>query len=272
MASSGPALGRADLTVRWALLLTAALGLAVSGSALGEPLESEATAICVVAAPARACGASIEPKFEASFSPTALAKRELTPLSPRVSMSFKNSDGTHPSALKGFEIEEDRHLRLNLTGVPACHGLGIQDGIPLQQKCKNSLIGTGRMVVNIQFPEQPEPIVTRSKVTAYNEGVGSSGTRSLLLAAYITVPTPAVIVTTVEVKKNNAGPYGLKLIGSVPKIAGGSGSVTYLAWRFHKGIFSATCADRHLQTGFKANFVDGTFLGGAVLQACTPAP
>jgi hypothetical protein len=249
----------------------AALGLAVCSSALAGPLQSEATAVCLLGAPARACGASIEAKFDASVSPKALAKSEQTPLSSWVSMSFKNSDGTHPPALKEFEIEEDRHLRLNLTGVPACHGLGIQDGIPLQQKCRGSLIGTGRMVVNIQFPEQ-EPIVTRSKVTAYNEGVGSSGTRSLLLAAYITVPTPAVIVTTVEVKNSSLGRYGLKLVGSVPKIAGGSGSVTYLAWRLHKGIFSATCADRHLQTGFKANFVDGTFLGGAVLQACTPAP
>lgn len=247
----------------------AALGLAVSGSALGGPLEGEARAACLLAAPARACGASIEPKFGASFSPTTLAKSEQTPLSPWVSMSFRNSDGTHPPALKGFEIEEDRHLRLNLKGVPVCRGLGIQDGIPLQQKCRESVIGAGRMVVNIQFPEQ-EPIVTRSRVTVYNSV--SNGTRSLLLAAYITVPTPAAIVTTVEVKKNNGGPYGLKLVGSVPKIAGGSGSVTYLAWRLHKNISSATCADRHLQTGFKANFVDGTFFAGTVTRDCTPAP
>ena len=253
------------------MLLTAALGLAVSGSALGEPLESEATAVCLVAAPARACGSSIEAKFDARFSPQRLSRSKRTPLSPWVSMSFKNSDGTHPPALTEFEIEEDRHLRLNLTGVPACHGLGIQDGIPIQQKCRESLIGGGRMVVNIQFPEQ-EPIVTRSKVTAYNEGASSSGTRSLLLAAYITVPTPAAIVTTVEVKQNDAGPYGLKLVGSVPKIAGGSGSITYLAWRLHKGISSGICADRHLQTGLKANFVDGTFLAGTVTRDCTPAP
>lgn len=215
----------------------------------------------------------VEAKFDASFSPVALAKREQTPLSPRVSMSFKNSDGTHPPALKEFEIEEDRHLRLNLTGVPACHGLGIQDGIPIQQKCRESLIGAGRMVVNIQFPEQPEPIVTRSRVTAYYEGVGSDGARSLLLAAYVTAPTPSAIVTTVEVKHSDLTSFGLKLVGSVPKIAGGSGSVTYLAFRFHKGVFTATCPpDRNLDTHFTTTFVDGTFLGGAVVRDCTPAP
>jgi hypothetical protein len=234
-------------------------------------LKSEVAAICLEAAPAQACGSSVEAKFDARFSPRQLSPSEQTPLSPWTSMRFTNSDGTHPPALEEFEIEEDRQLRLNLRGVPACRGLGIQDGIPLQQKCRASLVGTGRMVLNIQFPEQ-EPIVTRSKVTAYNEGVSSNGTRSLLLAAYVAVPTPAVIVTTVEVKEHTPGPYGLKLVGSVPKIAGGSGSATYLAWRFRKGIFSGTCQDRHLDTRFTTNFVDGTFLGGAVSRECTPAP
>jgi hypothetical protein len=247
----------------------AALGLAVGGSALEGPLASEATAVCLMEAPARACGASVEAKIDARFSPKRLAKREQTPLSQWLSMSFKNSDGTHPPALKGFEIEEDRHLRLNLTGVPACHGLGIQDGVPLQQKCRESLIGTGRMVVNIQFPEQ-EPIVTRSRVTVYNSV--SNGTRSLLLATYVTVPTPGNIVITAAVKHSDLGRYGLKLVGSVPKIAGGSGSVTYLAWRLRKNISSATCANRRLQTGFKATLVDGTFLAGTVTRDCTPAP
>lgn len=252
------------------MFLAAALVVAASSTALAGPPESETSSICLVAAPARDCGASIEAQFDTSFSPKTLAKSEQTPLSQRVSMSFKNSDGTHPPALKEFEIDEDRHLRLNLTGVPACHGLGIQDGIPIQQKCRESLIGTGRMVVNIQFPEQ-EPIVTRSKVTAYNSV--SNGRRTLLLAAYLAVPTPGVIVTTVEVRKNDAEPYGLKLVGSVPKIAGGSGSVTYLAWRLHKGIFSGTCVlNRHLDTRFTSTLVDGTKLAGTVFRNCTPVP
>lgn len=187
-------------------------------------------------------------------------------------MSFKNSDGTHPPALKEFEIAEDRHLRLNLTGVPACHGAGIQDGIPIQQACKGALIGTGRMTVNIQFPEQQEPIVTRSAINVYNGGVGN-GAGHLLLAAYVTVPTPAAIVITMKVKHSDLTPYGLKLVGSVPKIAGGSGSVTYLAFRFHKGIFTATCPlDRNLDTHFTTTFVEGTTLGGTVVRDCTPAP
>jgi hypothetical protein len=125
------------------------------------------------------------------------------------------------------------------------------------------------MVVNIQFPEQ-EPNVTHSKVSVYH-GV-SNGTRSLLLVAYVTNPTPANILITVDVKHSGLGRYGLKLVGSVPKIAGGSGSVTYLGFRVHKGIFSATCPpDRGLDTRFTSTFVDGTTLAGTVTRECSPA-
>jgi hypothetical protein len=182
-------------------------------------------------------------------------------------MGFANSDGSHPPALEKFEIEEDRHLRLNLKDVPVC-GPGTVDSPPPQQRCRKALIGTGKVVVNIQFPEQPEPIVTHAKVFAFNAGV-RDGARVLLLTTYITVPTPAVIVFTVKVQKIDTGPYGLDLVGSVPKIAGGSGSVTYLGVRFRKGIFSAACADGRLQTGFGAAFVDGTQLGEAVSRYCT---
>lgn len=76
-----------------------------------------------------------------------------------------------------------------------------------------------------------------------------------------------------KVRHSDLGRYGLKLVGSVPKIAGGAGSVTHLAFRLHKSVFSATCpADRQLDTRFTTTFGDGTLLGGAVVRHCTPAP
>lgn len=231
--------------------------LAAGGSALAEGVDLLPPAV--------------EANFEASFTPQMLPKGEQAPISLRTSMEFMKSDRSHPPALKEFEIEEDRRLRLNLTGVPACHGWGIQDGMPIQQACKGALIGTGRMFVNIQFPEQ-EPFVTRAKAAVYNDGVRSE-TGRLLLAAYLTVPTPAEVVSTVRVKRVSGNRYGLKLLGSVPKIAGGSGSIIRLALRFRKGIFTATCPlDRHLDARFMTAFADGTTLAGTVSRDCTPAP
>lgn len=213
----------------------------------------------------------VEAKFEADFTPKALPKREQLPISLRAAMGFKNSDGSHPPALEEFEIEEDRHLRLNLRNVPVCPP-GNVDEPPMEQRCKTALIGSGKMVVHIKFPELEEPVVTHAKVTAYNAGM-RDGARALILQAYITFPTPAAFIIAIEVKKSDLSRYGLKLVGSVPKIAGGSGSVTYLGVRFRKGVFSATCpADRQLDSRVNTAFVDGTRLGGTVFRPCTPVP
>lgn len=215
--------------------------------------------------------AGVEAKFDARFSPQRLSQSERTPLSPWVSMGFEESEGTYRlPALEEFEIDEDRHLRLNLHGVPVCSP-GNVDEAPIRQRCKRALIGSGKMETDFFFPETA-PIATHSEVTVYNAG-RRSGVRTLLINALITIPTPAQIVITVELRHSALGRYGPKLVGSVPKIAGGAGSVAFLAWRFHKSIFSATCPpDRHLDTRFTAAFADRTRLGGTVLRDCTPAP
>jgi len=265
----GPAPGRAELTFRWALLLAAAFVLVAGGSPLAESLASEAAAVCLETAPARSCGgAPMEAKFDARFSPKELAKSEQTPLSPWVSMRFIPSEGARLPALKGFEIEEDRHLRLNLNGVPICSP-GNVDEMPTKQRCKDAVIGEGKMVTNVVFPEVTIPPI-HSELTVYNGG-RKNGVRTLFLDAFITVPTPAEIVTWVKVRHSDLGRHGLKLVGSVPKIAGGSGSIESLAWRFHKSVFSATCpADRQLDTHFNTTFADGTLLAGTVARPCMP--
>lgn len=183
-------------------------------------------------------------------------------------MSFMEAEGAyHLPALKEFEIEEDRHLWLNLNGVPVCSH-GNVDEPPMKQRCKKALIGSGKMETYISFP-QSIPITADSEVAIYNVG-RRNGVRTLLMDAFILVPTPAEIITTVEVKHSDLGRYGVKLVGTIPKIAGGAGSITYLAMRFHKGIFSATCSpDRHLDTRFTTTFADGTRLNGAALRKCT---
>jgi len=230
--------------------------LAASGSALAEGIDL--------------LPPEVEAKFDARFSPRRLSRSEQTPISPWVSMSFKNPEGMHAPALKDFEIEEDRHLQLNLKGVPVCSHRHVNEA-PIKQRCKKALIGSGEMETYIAVPEGV-PIVARGEVTVYNAGL-RSGVRTLFLATFITIPTPTEIVTTVKVKHSSLGRYGLKLVGSIPKVAGGFGSVISLDWRFHKGIFSAICPlDRRLDTRFTTTLADGTTLAGTVTRDCTPAP
>ncbi|HEX5526818.1 MAG TPA: hypothetical protein VFX44_06420 [Solirubrobacterales bacterium] len=249
------------------MLLAAAFGLAVSGNALAGPWEGGPPAVCVDAAPAARCAPIVEARFDAGFSPTALDKSKRTPVSLRTTMEFKTSDGSQLPALHQFEIDLDRHARLSLKDVPVCRPGNI-DEPPIQQGCKEALVGAGKMVTDIRLPESTIPPV-HSYVTVYNAGV-RNGARTLIAVTNITVPTPTEVVITIVVERDH-GRYGLKLVGSAPKIAGGAGSITRLGLRFHKEALSATCSDGRLQTGFGATFIEGTHLSGSVLRTCTPS-
>jgi hypothetical protein len=233
-------------------MLAGALALGVSASSTALNLE-----------PPR-----VEEEFEAGFLPSVLSRSEQTPISLRTAMRFKTSDGTPPPAVKEFELSEDRHARLNLKGVPVCPP-GNVESPPPQQRCKAAEIGAGKMLVNIHFPGE-SPIEKNTELTVFNRGL-NEGSRTFLIVGYLRVPTPAQIITTVTVKRSSPGRYKLKLVGAIPKIAGGSGSVTYLGLRFRKGVFSAICEDRHLNTRLRTLFADGTSLGSAVSRTCMPS-
>jgi hypothetical protein len=86
------------------------------------------------------------------------------------------------------------------------------------------------------------------------------------------------VVTTVKVKKIHKGPYGLLSTASIPKIAGGSGSVRsfyleiektlhYKNKTFH--ILTLKCPNGRVPVHATAIFADGTRLSADVLRACT---
>lgn len=258
-----------------AAVILGASGWSVAKGPVRDGGDKREGAVCVERRPAAGgdgaqsrCGVQSEAHYDASFSPQRLSRSEQTPISLRAAMRFETSDGSPPPALQEFDISEDRHARLNLKDVPACPQ-GTVESPPIEQRCKDAVIGSGKMIVNIHFPEAP-PIETQSELTAFNGGLREDA-RTLLIVGDIDVPTPTQIVSTVLVKRSKPGRYKLELVGSMPKIAGGAGSATYLGLRFRKGVFSASCKDRHLSTGFASAFADGTRLSGTVSRPCAPS-
>ena len=66
-------------------------------------------------------------------------------------------------------------------------------------------------------------------------------------------------MTTVKIKKVHNGRYGLKSVATIPKIAGGSGSVKSFSLTINKkGVLTAKCPDGKLQANATAIFSDGT--------------
>ena len=221
--------------------------------------------------------------FNGGFSPTVLPKKTLAPISLRAEGKIASTDGTHVPALTEAIVETDKNGTVNVKGYPACTSgkLQSQDSTHAKQICKSALIGTGKTEIEIEFPES-KPIPVKSKLLVFNGGE-KGGVTTFYIHAYITVPTPAAVVTTVKIKKIHHGRYGLLSTATIPKIAGGSGSVKSFSLTINKkftykgkkvSILSAKCPDGKLQAHVKANFKnyktnENTSASTEILRTCT---
>lgn len=208
--------------------------------------------------------------FNGGFSPKKLPKKKFAPITLTASGAIATKDGTHPPALKEVVLESDKNGAINVKGIPVCKSSKLQsrDTTSAEKACPKSIIGKGTTDIEVQFPES-KPIPVHSKLLAFNGG-SSGGTTTLYIHAFITVPTPAAVVTTVKIKKHKNGRYGLKSVATIPKIAGGSGSVTAFSLTINrKGVLTARCPDGKLQVHGTAVFADGTKASATILRTCT---
>ena len=260
------------------LLLTMALGaliaLTVAGMASGAAKPNKPSTVRV---------GNLELTFNGGFSPKALPKRSLAPIALTAEGKIKTVDGTHPPALTEAVVETDKNGSVNVKGYPTCRSgqLQSQDSSHAEGICKKALIGKGTTNVEVEFAES-KPIPVSSKLLIFNGGV-KGGTTTLYIHAYITVPTPAAIVTTVKIKNIHHGRYGTKSVATIPKIAGGSGSVTAFRFKIDKkftykgkkqSVLSAKCPDGKLQAHVNATFLDNktgekTKASTEILRTCT---
>jgi hypothetical protein len=238
--------------------------------ALGALIALAVAGIATAEKPVKVRAGNLDLTFNGGFTPKTLSKKKLTPIKLNVEADIATVDGTHPPALKEFNVQTDKNGAINVKGLPVCTSkkLQSQDTKHAEAICKSAIIGSGQATAEIAFPEQ-KPIDANSKIIAFNGGF-KGGVTTLFVHAYLTVPTPAAIVTTVKVKKIHAGRYGLEAKSSIPKIAGGSGSVTHFNLLINKkGVLSAKCPDGKLQAHGTAVFTDGTRASAEVIRTCT---
>ncbi len=250
------------------LLLTMALGalLAVSVAGIASAGNKEHVVV-----------GTLEFDAGGSFSPKALPKRSLAPITLKAEGKIGTTDGSHPPPLKEVIIQTDKNGTVNVTGFPKCRKgqLQSQDSDHALAICKKSLIGQGQTSVAIAFPESKD-IIAHSKLLVFNGGV-KGGVTTFYVHAYLTLPVPAAIVTTVKIKRIHKGRYGLESVASVPRIAG-EGAVTSFNLKIGKkytykgkkmSILSAKCPDGRLQAHATAKFRDGTSASTEFLRTCT---
>ena len=222
---------------------------------------------------------NLELTANGSFSPTALPKNKLAPITLNVSGKIRTLNGEHPPAVQEVVIETDKNGAINAKGLATCTSGKLQATTTAKAlaACRASLIGEGNTSVQVAFPEQ-RPFIAKSKLLAFNGGV-KGGKTIVFLHAYLSSPVSAAVVTTVKVSKVHNGRYGLKTVATVPKIAGGYGSPisfnlkvgrTFTYKGKKQSYLLAKCPDGHLNAKGYGKFSDGSRLAGSLVRSCTP--
>jgi hypothetical protein len=208
--------------------------------------------------------------FDGGFSPSKLPKNKMAPITLTASGKIQTKDGTHPPALKSVVVETDKNGAISTKGIPVCKSGALQsrDTKAAEKACPKSIIGSGQTSVEVQFPES-RPVNVNSKLVVFNGGT-SGGKTTLFIHAYFSAPVSGAIVTTVKIQKVKNGRYGLKSVATIPKIAGGSGSVKSFNLKINrKGVLTAKCPDGKLQANAESLFADGTKAEATIIRTCT---
>lgn len=215
---------------------------------------------------------------DGAVSPEKLPRHEQAPVSAWISASLASRDGSHLPAVTEATIDVDDDVQVDAKGLPVCRYSQLQsrDTAAARRACGAAIVGKGKARAEIAFPEQ-NPIMAASPLTIFNGGV-EGGTTTLFVHAFITVPVPAAVVTTVKIAPIHRGPYGLEVVAKIPPISGGAGSLTDVklaigrkfTYRGRKSSFlSASCpSGRHLIQG-RVRFADGTVADLARVLPCT---
>jgi len=245
------------------LALAAALAVAVAGIATADK-------------PTIVQAGNLKITLNGGFSPKALPKKgKPAPITLNVSGEIATTDGTHAPALKEVIVETDKNGSIDTKGLPVCTSgkLQAQDTAAAKKICEKAIIGKGKTDVEVEFPEQA-PFVAKSELLAFNGGT-SGGKTTIFIHAYLSSPVSAAVVTTVKISKVHNGRFGTKSVASVPKIAGGYGSVKSFSLTFDRGykntpFLFANCPDGHLNAKATSVFANGTKLTGSFVRSCTP--
>jgi hypothetical protein len=212
---------RRNLLVTLALSAMLALGVAAIASAAGTTLRA----------------GNLVLRFGGNVIPKKLPANRYAPIGLNAFGKIKTSDGTHPSAFREAIVDIDKNGFINARGAPVCRNgqLQARNTRAARRVCGRAIVGKGRANAEISFPEQ-RPIRVPSPLTIFNGGTRGK-TTTMYVHAFITVPVPAAIVTSLTIKKVRKGRFGYRVVAKIPVIAGGSGSALDFSFTIQKKFF-----------------------------------
>jgi hypothetical protein len=217
-------------------------------------------------------------RADGGFKPRVLPKRSYAPIRFEGHGDVKTTDGSMPPAAQRATLEFDRDGKLDTRGLATCPPNRIENATPKQarRRCRAAIVGTGHVSAAIKLPGQLRVNGTEP-LTLFN-GPRQGGKPTVVGHTRSTYPKVETYVVVVPIEKRR-GTYGYRANITIPKIAGGYGSLTHVdakigrRFRSHgakRSYVYARCSDYILQTRGYFSFADGTVISGVVYKTCRP--
>jgi len=238
-----------------------------------------AASIAVAAKPTVVRAGNVMMKFNGGVTPKKLPRKRMAPITLQASGNISTLNGTHPPAASQIRIDFDKNGRTNARGLPVCKPGKLQARTTKAAKraCPKAIVGSGNTSVQVQFPESA-PFTAKGPLVLFNGGVRGGKTK-MFIHAYVSVPAPTAIVTSVNITKIRKGRYGTRADARIPVIAGGSGSVTSFNLKVHRkfrrggkrqSYLVARCASGRFFADATAVFRGGPRVRGTIVRPCRP--
>lgn len=248
-------------------VIVAALALLCAAVAIGSPNRKVW------------CAGNICVADDGGISPTKLPRHTKAPVTARLEAEISTRDGSHPPAFESMDLKVEENVSIDPVGLPTCKAAQLQatSSAAAKRACGEAIVGSGKAEVEVAFPEQA-PFRSTGPLVLFNGGQRGP-TTTLFLHAYVNVPAPTAIVTRATVTRIHEGRFGLRIQATVPKIAGGSGSVTEFELKVgrrytykgkRKSLLTASCPNGVWMAKGEAKFVDDTTLHITHPFPCTP--
>lgn len=245
--------------------MAAVLALTVAAAALGAPKVVRAGNLFL--------------RDNGGIVPRALPRHEMVPISAFINAELRTTDGTRPPAIRTVTLDLDKTIAVEARGLPTCRKGEIvaRTTAAARKACPNAIVGSGEGEVEVAFPES-EPFRAKGPILLFNGGV-HGGRTILYIHTYVSVPAPTAVIGTVELTRVHSGHFGLRAVTTVPRIAGGDGSVTRFKVRIgrrftyrgrQRSYLLARCPTGRYYTEGHVLFADGTTLGLTHVLPCTP--
>jgi len=211
--------------------------------------------------------------------PTKLPRHGKAPITAALKGEVTTKDGTHPPPVQSLDIEIYKTIGVDAVGLPTCRigQLESRDTATAKKACGDAIVGSGSAEVEVAFPEQA-PFRSTGPLVLFNAGAKGK-TTTVLLHAYVNVPAPTAIVVKATITRVHHGRFGLEIEAAVPRIAGGSGSVTNFELKVGrkyaykgrmKSFLTASCPTGTWLTRGHVRFGDDTTLSILHPFSCTP--